>query len=207
MSNKKGDMGIGTLILFIAFILVAAVAAGVLISTTAALQSKALSTGKATTTEVGTSLSAVQIYAEDATDNNNDKQVDYFYYTVKLGSGSEPVRFQDLLLTFNTDNQSQEYAYLSTVNCTATAVAGDGTTIFNTTNADKFGITYSLQSANSITGYMVPGDVVKTCFKSPRAIVESDDIKITYIPKVGSALVVKTTTPGLMIDKRLYIFP
>jgi len=205
--NKKADMGIGTLILFIAFILVAAVAAGVLISTTAALQSKALSTGKATTAEVGTSMTAVEIYAEDATDNSNDKEVDYFYYTVKLASGSDPIKFSDLLLTFNTDNQSQEYSYLSTVNCTATAVVGDGTTIFNTTNADKFGITYSLQSANSITGYMVAGDVVKTCFKSPRAIAESEDIKLSIVPKVGSTLIVDTTTPGLMIDKRIYIFP
>jgi len=234
MLNKKGDMGIGTLILFIAFILVAAVAAGVLISTTAALQSKALSTGKATTAEVGTSMTAIEVYAEDATayingTSYNDKEIDYFYYTIKLASGSDPVRFEDLLLTFNTDNQSSEYTYATQISYNAYHNATD-TTQYNTTlncGADsqfytyntttnnsvttydrtKFGITYSLQSANSITGYMVAGDVVKLCFVSPRAIAESEDIKLSIVPKVGSALVVKTTTPGLMIDKRIYIFP
>ena len=203
--NKKADMGIGTLILFIAFILVAAVAAGVLISTTAALQSKALATGKATTAEVGTSMTAVEIYAEDATDNSNDKEVDYFYQTIKLASGSDPVRFEDLLLTFNTDNQSSEYTYSSTVNCSNTSTTGPS--IYNSTYSNNFGIAYSLQSSNSITGYMVAGDVVKLCYKSPWAISESEDIKLTIVPKVGSALVVDTTMPGLMIDKRIYVFP
>ena len=68
MYNKKADMGIGTLIIFIAMILVAAIAASVLISTTGALQNKALSTGKATTAEVGTSITAIEVYAEDASD-------------------------------------------------------------------------------------------------------------------------------------------
>ena len=236
--NKKGDMGIGTLILFIAFILVAAVAAGVLISTTAALQSKALSTGKATTAEVGTSMTAVEIYAEDATayingTSSNDKQVDYFYYTVKLASGSDPVRFTDLLLTFNTKNQSSEYTYATTNTYTAyqnqtdtatetvTIDCSDYTTLAqrNTSNSSTvdgeydnanravFGISFSLQASNSISGYMVSGDVVKLCFVAPRGINESEDVKLTLVPKTASPLVVDTTTPGLMIDKRIYIFP
>lgn len=199
-NNKKGDMGIGTLILFIAFILVAAVAASVLVSTTSALQSKALSTGKATQAEVGTSMTAIEVYAEDATDNGGDKKVDYFFYTIKLSSGSDPIRFSDVLLTMNTDNSSMDYQYetnLSDANCSNSSTLEDY----------EYGIIYSLKSSQYTEGYVFPGDVVKLCFKAPRAIGEAEDIKINMVPKVGATLMVDTIMPALMKDKRIYVFP
>jgi len=84
--TKKAEMGMGTLIIFIAMILVAAVAASVLISTTGTLQNKALATGKATTYQVGTSLEALELYGEDAYTFND---LEYMYQTVRLSSGSE----------------------------------------------------------------------------------------------------------------------
>jgi archaeal flagellin FlaB len=212
-NRKRAEMGIGTLILFIAFILVAAVAASVLISTTSTLQSKALNTGKQTTDEVGTSMTSVQIYAEDASDNNVDKKVDYFYYTIKLSAGSEPIRFSDVLMTMNTNNQSQDFTYSSGVNCDLTtssntsAAVCTNANICNTSNSGYYGVIYSLSSSQQTTGYIFPGDVVKLCFKAPRAIVEAENIKLNMVPKIGSTLVVDTTMPSLMRDKRIYIFP
>ncbi|MEM4260623.1 MAG: archaellin/type IV pilin N-terminal domain-containing protein [Candidatus Woesearchaeota archaeon] len=203
LTSKRAEMGIGTLILFIAFILVAAVAASVLISTTSTLQSKALNTGKQTTDEVGTSMTAVQIYAEDASDNSVDKMVDYFYYTIKLSAGSEPIRFADVLMTMNTNNVSQDYTYYGdtgySAGCSGTA-ALDG-------NTSKYFISYSLSSSQQTNGYIFPGDVVKLCFKSPRSIGEAEEIKINMVPKIGASLVVDTTMPSLMRDKRIYVFP
>lgn len=198
---KKGEMGIGTLILFIAFILVAAVAAAVLVSTTQSLQSKALATGKATQAEIGTSMTAVEVYAEDG----SDQGVEYFYETIKLASGSDPIRFQDLLLVFNTPDTSREFTYDSTISCADTTVTS-AASIYNDTNSANFGIAYSLQ-AGTLTGYLTTGDVVKLCYAAPRQINESEDIKLNIIPKVGAPLVVDVTTPQLMTDTRIYIFP
>ena len=61
--KNKGEMGVGTLIIFIAVILVAAVAAAVLISTAGSLQQRALVTGGQAEQGVSTGAEAVSVMA------------------------------------------------------------------------------------------------------------------------------------------------
>jgi archaeal flagellin FlaB len=194
LKGKKGEMGMGTLIIFIAMILVAAVAAGVLISTTETLQNKALATGKATTTEVGTSIKIIQMYAEDGTDQN----IDEFVETIKLNSGSEPLRFSDLLLTMNLDNVSGDYEYNSSMDCTNTS---------HTTAGGDYGIAYSITGPNNKSGYLTKGDVAKVCFQSVRTVSEGEDFNVILIPKVGTIRKIDVSAPDLMVNKRIDIFP
>ncbi|MBD3203338.1 hypothetical protein GF327_03530 [Candidatus Woesearchaeota archaeon] len=195
--KKKAEMGMGTLIIFIAMILVAAVAAGVLISTTGTLQNKALATGKATTYQVGTSIEVIELYGLDASDGDN--ALEDLYQTIRLSSGSEDIRFEDVLLTLSLSDNSTDYAYTSDAgvsNCT------------DPVSTSYFAVTYPISaSVGHQDGYLVKGDVAKLCFASPRDITVGEEIKTTMIPRVGSPLVVDVDIPNIMVDKRIVVFP
>jgi archaellin len=144
--NKRADMGMGTLILFITFIVIAATAASVLLSDVSAVQSKAMNTQRETLKEIGTNMESVRVYAEDGTDNGGDNEVDYFYYTIKLAPGSEPVKYSDILLSFNLDDVSQDYDYSSTIDCGADpADASSNSSLSN--QSGYYGVYYVLSSS------------------------------------------------------------
>ena len=193
-SSKKAEMGMGTLIIFIALVLVAAIAASVLISTTGTLQNKALATGKETTKEVGTSLNVLQVYAEDG----SDQDIEEFTEVVKLNAGSDPIRFNDLLLTMNLNNVSGDYTYDDTVNCSNTS---------STIASGDYGIDYAIEGGSYQEGYLNKGDVVRICFEAPRSVGEAEDVELSLVPKVGTPYVVETTLPDLMVDTRVAVFP
>jgi len=114
MLKKKAEMGMGTLIIFIAMILVAAIASSVLISTTGSLQNKALSTGKMTTQEVGTSIVAIDIWAEDG----SSQSLNYWFETIKLAAGSDSIRLSDVLLTMRTNDMKRDYQLVTSYSYT-----------------------------------------------------------------------------------------
>ena len=179
-------MGMGTLIIFIAMIIVAAIAAAVLISTTTSLQNKALETGSATRDEVGTALNVLEVYGVDGTTGT----LDNITTIIKIGAGSEPVRLNDLLVSLALDNRSADYTYNET-NATPT----------------QFTVDYSINGSEHRDGFLSTGDVAKLTFISPRGVGESEDIRISFVPKVGTPYTVDTKSPTLIVNERTQIFP
>ena len=89
--TKKGIMGIGTLIIFIATILVAAVAAAVLISTSNVLQQRSLLVGQEARKSITNAVDVVSILA--ASDASIEK-FNNFEILVRLSPGSDPLQMR-----------------------------------------------------------------------------------------------------------------
>ncbi|TQQ82298.1 archaellin/type IV pilin N-terminal domain-containing protein [Halonotius roseus] len=98
-TESRGQVGIGTLIVFIAMVLVAAIAAGVLINTAGLLQAQAQATGEETTSEVS---DVVQIGEVIGIDNNSQGTIDTLNASVQLASGSDPVNVSQASYTISS---------------------------------------------------------------------------------------------------------
>ena len=184
-TNKKGEVAMGTLIIFIAMILIAAVAAAVLITSIGDVQSRALQTGSATMQEIGTNINVVEIYADQQ--SPAEDTLNNFSMVVRLAAGSEPVRIQDILLTVGTPDATDEFTS-----------SGSG---------DTFTVVPLLQSDNYDPAYIQSGDVVKIEFDTSAAVGEDVLMRFTLIPKIGTPTTVFASTPTTISNSRETVFP
>jgi len=133
MNDDEADVGIGTLIVFIAMVLVAAVAASVIMQTAENLQQRAYAVGKQTIRDVSTGLRVIGVTGY--TDVNKTK-LEYLAIAITPRAGSYDVDLNKTLLYIQLDNYSVLSLDLSSK---ANRVTDGG--IFNTLNLSRLNAT------------------------------------------------------------------
>ncbi len=178
--NSKADTGIGTLIVFIAMVLVAAVAAAVLINTAGQLQTRAQTTGSQTTQQVASGLGIQSIYGQDSNISTPEAGlIEYMAIYVTPNAGSSPINLGNVTvsltyqgfsasLTYGPENGTGAHAnsYISYHSALGGTANVFNLTYFSSINGSKNGSTHFAllgvsNSTKSITGkYPVvqPGD-------------------------------------------------
>ncbi|MFC7043201.1 archaellin/type IV pilin N-terminal domain-containing protein [Halonotius sp. GCM10025705] len=102
-TERRGQVGIGTLIVFIAMVLVAAIAAGVLINTAGLLQAQAQQTGEETTAEVSNVIQIGEVIGKDTGPNG---KIDQLNASIRLASGSDPINVSKASYTISTNGNA-----------------------------------------------------------------------------------------------------
>lgn len=125
--KNKAEMGVGTLIIFIALLLVAAVAAGVLIQTSGSLQQKSLATGQEARKQIATNIKVIELSGVDG----RNHYLNNLTMLIKLSPGSEPIPLNTTLITVNTKSNTAQLKYL--------AISETHLDYFNTLRGEELG--------------------------------------------------------------------
>ncbi len=181
--DEKGAMGVGTLIVFIAMVLVAAVAASVLIDTANQLQQQAERTGDEAIREVSSSFKVQDVFGRNL--DASDHKIDRITLKVGLAAGATG---QDLNQTI-IQIQSNE----SEVNLVAATSEG----------ADPIGNNYAwtsiIEQEGSSDQYVESGDLYNITVDLSATDIDSigtqADLDINIIPKHGTPTYEEVVTP------------
>jgi len=199
LKKKRGAVGIGTLIVFIAMVLVAAVAAAVLINTSGYLQQRAEATGRQTTKEVASGLKIDSIIGH-VTSNEIDKLAIY----VSPNAGSEGIDLSQAKLYISDGDSSYILGYDSSAFVDDATFGGD---VFSATfpSGKSFGIIVIQDADGSLgnsTAHDNPtlnaGDIVIITVNADSVlggIGNRKEITIELRPEFGAPGYAKVVTP------------
>ena len=201
INNDRAQAGIGTLIIFIAMVLVAAVAAAVLIQTSGVLQEKAQSTGKQATEEVSSNLMVKSIEGiranNDTTAANMSDTIDLLKITVALNIGSSEIDLNQVVITITDGLTTNDLVYANNDKTYGAAMTGfdaEATSADNMValvegNATQYFVLEQMrdedESFTQATPIMNPGDLVNiyisTVSSGATAYTELDGVPATGV--------------------------
>ena len=203
-NHDTGEIGIGTMIVFIAAVIVAAIAAAVLVNTAGNLQRKAQETGEETTSEVSGNIFVRDIVGNVTTISSTD-YVSGVNMTVALAPGANDVDLTQLHIRWQDDDNLAELShsghgdgnfsigddpYDPTVNDSCTQF-DDGFCVINVNE----------EEGGSGDNVLQPGDVVHIYVGLDDASTDEPlptrtDVSIRMMPEEGSPTETGFSTPA-----------
>ena len=197
----KGQQAIGTLVIFIALVITAALASFVLVTTTNALQSKSLAVANKTMEKSTMGFAARSVEGLTTTD---DGSVEYIMYSVELAPGSGTIDLQDVTTIWQAAGGTvyQEMKFAGETNeVDLNTAALDTATPFtgSTMDTEHYYIVKNRSDAEATPDrYVESGELYTLAFKLGTALEEGQDWKIIVRAPYTQDLVIYGYAPEVL---------
>ncbi len=193
--DRKAIMGIGMLIIFIATILVSAVAAGVLVKVTGQLQQKALLVEEAARTRLVSGLEVLNVYAYP---NLTAENIENIELITRLGAGADPVSFSSVGLSF----VSGETTLSADLNQSISTIAN--CTFDNLQNQEEYCIFPKVGNTNIL---LEAGELLAVRYKlnTTHALGSQDDFELSLVASSGASEILDLRVPDVFLRARIRI--
>lgn len=190
--GDKAEVGIGTMIVFIAAVIVAAIAAAVLVNTAGNLERKASETGEETTQEVSGNIFVRDIVGGTNGDWSTEKIHD-LNVTASLAPGANPIDLTTMHIRYQDNSTLQELSYDQD---------GDGNAS-QASHCTQFSQGFCVISVQEEEGsgdnVLEAGDIVHLNVgmgTHAEAIETRVDVELRLMPETGSPVQTGFTTPS-----------
>ncbi|KDS90947.1 flagellin [Halorubrum saccharovorum] len=177
--EERGQVGIGTLIVFIAMVLVAAIAAGVLINTAGFLQTQAEATGQESTSQVSDRL---QIVSQSGTFNQSEGQMSNLSFVVAQSPGSDNIDLSETSVEMIGADGQESFQIGDEDNATIDIFTNDDLSVVLTDNSERAQINILLNdpidSSDEIGYELQEGDRLSVTFTAPSGASTTSEIRV-----------------------------
>lgn len=193
---NRGSIAIGTLLLFIAALLVVTGGAFVLLSTQQQFMEQFRSSATEGQKSVLTRLDISNLAAQKSDDD--PARLEWFFLTGQFSADAPPMPVDQLQVQFTTESSSSVLDY------NAPAANSPADCMQAAVGERVFGVRFL---NHGIENAVKPGDKIELCMWSAEGIVGNTKLLIRVLPKNGTPTVLETTTPRVFDRDTLSLYP
>ncbi len=203
IADRRAESGMGALLVFIASILVAAVAAGVIIQTTYMAQQRAQTTAELSIKDVSNGFKILSV--EGKVDNTTNT-LKYIYLKVALHAGSDAIDLNNTIIEITDGtheaNLKLDYSWLGAANTTLTDITSAEENATANTDFTVVVLRDPNNQFSKTSPVVTQGTLLKIVISVEGwSIGPQTEVTIKIIPKHGVPTLEEFTTPATFAGK------